>query len=259
VTVAYVPYGFYYTQPTVWATETVVVERPVYVREEVPVYVPEGAPAPAPTDPLVRTSEYREPAPAAPGPVNEAAPATPDATQEPKAPIGDGPPVLDEATEKLLREGSKAFAEARYSDALESFRMAVVASPEAVGPRFAFGQTLLAMGDYPYAARVLREALTMEPAILNAPGSIAGVYRDQAEFDRVLAALRVAVLEKRDDADRLFLLGYQQYFSGDSQCAVTFARMRERFPEDPSPALFEPAMQKRFPALSSTSPAGSPK
>jgi tetratricopeptide (TPR) repeat protein len=159
-------------------------------------------------------------------------------------------------TEKYLREGSQAFAEARYPEAAESFRLAVVSSPAAAAPRFAFGQALIALGDYPYAARVLREAVAMEPAILNAPGSIAGVYRDVTEFDRVMAALREAVLVKKSDPDPLFLLGYQQYLSGDPQAVVSFSRLRERFGTDPALALFETALPKRFPALSQVPPAG---
>jgi hypothetical protein len=252
VTLAYVPYGFYYTQPTVWVSEVRVVEQvPVYVREEVPVYVSEGVPAPAPSDPLVRTSEYQG--------TSGAAPTAPEAIPEPLDPLEGGPLVLDAATEKYLRDGSQAFAEARYAEAAEAFRLAVVSSPEAAAPRFAFGQALIAMGDYPYAARVLREAVTMEPAILNAPGSIAGVYRDGPEFSRVMAALRDAVLEKRDDPDRLFLLGYQQYLSGDAQAVVTFSRLRERFGSDPTLALFEPALEKRFPSLGQFPPAGGAK
>ena len=64
---------------------------------------------------------------------------------------------MDATTERFLRQGSEAFAKADYETAAEEFRMAVVSSPKIAAPRFAFGQALIALGDYPYAARVLRE------------------------------------------------------------------------------------------------------
>ena len=246
VCVAYVPFGFYTPRPAVYVREvTVIREEPVVIREEVPVYVDREVPVyvdrevPVYVDgsapgALVKTSEYRE----------ETA-ETRDAAAEPD----DGPPLLDATTEKYLREGSEAFAAADYETAAEAFRNAANAAPDAVGPRFAYGQALIAIGDYTYASRILRDALSREPAILNAPASLVGVYRDAAEFQRVLKALRVAALENAGDPDLVFLLGYQQYFSGDPQAMVTFARMNETWPDDPALKLFLPVLPERFPAL----------
>jgi hypothetical protein len=256
VTIAYVPYGFYSPQPVVWVDEVRVVEQvPVYVREQVVVEggVPSEVPPPD-EGPLVVTGEYQGNLPA-PGAKQPAAPAE----EEVREPLQGGPPQLDEVTERYLREGSTAFAAADYAKAAESFRLAAVSAPAVAAPRFAFGQALIGMGEYAYAARVLREALTMETAIFNAPGSIAGVYRDAVEFERVLKSLKDASLEKRNDPDLLFLVGYQQYFSGDPQATVTFSRLREAAPQDPALALFEPALKTRFAAFSSLPPVGGAK
>lgn len=248
VTVAYVPYGFYVDRPVVLVEEVpVYVERevPVYVEREVPVYVDGSGGA------VVTTGE----APSAEVRTSGLEPAVPAPPEQPEAEGQEEPePPFDATTERYLREGSQAFAEGEYGKAAEAFRMAVAASPNAAAPRFAFGQALVATGDYAYAARILRSAVLMEPAILKAPGSIVGVYRDPAEFDRVLGLLRRASLERPDDPDLLFLVGYQQYVSGDPQAKVSFDRLAERFPEDPMLALFRPAVAERFEMLSNLPP-----
>jgi hypothetical protein len=228
VCVAYVPYGFYVDTTPVFVREVTVIR-------EVPVAIEtEGA--------LVETTEYQ----GEPGTEVQPAPAPEDGTEPVEE---EGPPVLDSTTEKYLREGSGHFANADYKAAADSFRLAVASDPKAPPPRFAFGQAFLALGDYENASRILRGAIQMEPAILRAPGSIVGVYKSADEFNRVLNALKFASLEHRTDPDLLFLVGYQQYFSGDPQAMVTFQRLAESFPEDPMVAVFNPALAERFPEL----------
>jgi tetratricopeptide (TPR) repeat protein len=212
VCVAYVPFGFYVDREPVLVRE-IVVER------EVPVVV------------VQREGAIAEPAPEA---AEDIAP----------------PPTFDATPEKYLREGSEAFATADYEAAAKSFRMAVIANPDSAAPKFAFGQALLALGDYAYASRVLREALATETEILNAPGSIVGVYRDPEEFFRVLSELKTKQLEKKTDPDLLFLVLYEHYFSGDPQAVVSLDRLREAWPEDPMVALFAPVTAERFPEFS---------
>jgi tetratricopeptide (TPR) repeat protein len=176
---------------------------------------------------------------------------------EPETPADEEktPPKLDATTEKYLRKGSEAFEKADYETASEAFRMAVVSSPKAAPPRFAFGQALIALGDYAYASRVLREAIRMEPAILGAPGSIAGVYEDAEEYGRVFAALVAAIEKKPEDPDLLFLLLYQQHFSGDPKAVETLERFKKLYPADPTLGLMAPAVKERFKALEEFPPS----
>lgn len=221
VCVAYVPFGFYVDRDPIIIRETVIVESdPIIIEKEVPVVVPERLDAPAPAEG------------AAPG---EAA------AQEPP------PPLFDATTEKYLREGSEAFASADYFAAAEAFRMAVVANPDAASPKFALGQALVALGDYPYAARVLREAIAAEPDILNAPGSIVGVYQAPEEFYRVLSKLKAKRQADPLNADLTFLVVYQHYFSGDPQAVVYHAQLAKAHPADPMAVLFGPKLAERFP------------
>lgn len=229
VCVAYVPFGFYVDRDPIIIRETVVVEQevPVYVRDQ-----PDSGGA------LVKTSEYREE-----GAAVEAAP-LPEGEQE------SAPPTFDAATEKYLRDGSELFATKEYEKAAEQFRMAVIANPDAAAPKFAFGQALIALGDYPYASRVLREALVAEPGILNAPGSIVGVYADAEEFYRVLSELKAKLLDHPQDPDLLFLVVYEHYFSGDPQAIVYHERLAKSFPDDPTVKLFAEPLATRFPEFS---------
>ncbi len=240
VCVAYVPYGFYLDRQPVFIREVTVVEE---VPVEVPVYVDENG------NPI----ESRNSGPAPDEGVDPEADEPPSESESTEAEGAlhetEGPPVLDATTEKYLREGSENFARADYEAAAKTFRLAVAADPYAAPPRFAFGQALLAMGDYGNAARILRGAVAKETAILRAPGSIVGVYKTAEEFNAVMNALKTASLKDRSDADLLFLVGYQQYFSGDPQAVVTFGRLASAFPEDSMVAIFGPALKERFPEL----------
>jgi tetratricopeptide (TPR) repeat protein len=244
--VAYVPYGFYVDRRPVFVREVTVVEE---VPVEVPVYVDEDG---NPIEP--QQQQVEEPAPAE----AELQPAPPPGAEIPEGEgvlhDPEGPPVLDATTEKYLREGSEHFVNADYEAAARSFRLAVATDPHAAPPRFAFGQALLAIGEYENAAKVLRGALSQEQALLRAPGSIVGVYKTAEEFTAVLNTLKNRSLQDRDNADLLFLIGYQQYFSGDPQAVVTFGRLAQAHPEDPMNELFGPALKERFPELANLPP-----
>jgi tetratricopeptide (TPR) repeat protein len=130
----------------------------------------------------------------------------------------------------------------------------VIKNPNVAAPKFAFGQALVGMADYEYAARVLRAALVQEPAILGAPGSIAAVYREPEEFYVVLSELKTAVARDPSNPDLLFLVVYQYYFSGDPAAVPWFAKLAKADPEDPTLALIRPALVEKFPEFADFPP-----
>jgi hypothetical protein len=224
--------------PSYGYRETVYVESdPVYIVDEVPVIVEKEV--------VVEKEVYVQPG-----------------SEKPVAPPEQAPPdqgePLDPVTEKYLQEGSKFFVEKNYHEAAMSFRMAVVSSPKAAAPRFAFGQALIAMGDYPYAARILRGALDQEPGVLFAPGSIASVYADPEEFFSVLGELKTAQMKDPENADLLFLVVYQHYFSRDPQAVPYFERLKKVAPADPAVTIMGPAVATKFPELSNLPPVKKP-
>jgi hypothetical protein len=214
----YMPYGFY------WGYQPVYIQR-VYVREEYPIQEYETA------------EETEESAAAQKGEVVEPKPAA-------------GSPTI----ERYLRDGSEAFHEADYELAAEKFRLAAVSSPDQAAPLFAFGQALIALGKDRYAARVVRRAIDLDKTLLKQPGDIVGVYMNQEEFDRVLGELQERAAKSVAGSDSRYLVGVQQYFTGDPGARKTFDALAKDLPEDESVTLFRKAVEERFKAESDLPP-----
>jgi len=150
------------------------------------------------------------------------------------------------AAERYMREASVLFGNAEYPEAARRFRLAAIAAPDESGPLFAMGQALTALKNYPYAAKVTRRALEMEPTLLREGGDIVGVYASRKEFDRVQATVRTRVTEHPDDQHALFMLGVGQYFSGDPAARGTFRALASRSRNDSIVAGFTQAVAERF-------------
>ncbi len=212
VTFAYVPYGFYTETTPVYVT------RYEVIRETVPAAVyetSEGPPAPPPEDAEVRIAD---PAPAAGSP----------------------------ATEKFLREASDHFRKKEYYEAAVKFRLAALSSPELPGPLFALGQSLVAMEQDSYAAKVLRRAIEMSPKMLEETGDISGVWESPQEFDRVMASLEARSAASPVDGDARFLLAAERYFAGDVRCREALDLLQEARPMDAAVAHLRAGAAARF-------------
>jgi len=167
----------------------------------------------------------------------------------------DPEPVAPSPTaERYLREASEAFAEADYETAAEKFRLAAVAAPSEAGPLFAFAQSLIALGKDEYAARVLRRAVALNPAVLEESADIVGVFKDREEFDRVLQALEQRAAAAPPAGDARFLLAAQRFFSGDPRAKELIAPLREALPEDEAVAALAKACEERFEAADDLPP-----
>ncbi len=222
VSYVYVPWGFYCDTTPVYVT------RSVYVRRTVPVVVYE-------TRETVTYDEVREVVEAEP-----AAEAVDGGAVEP-VPVAGTP-----ATEKFLRDGSERFRAGEYYEAAVQFRLAALSAPSSPAPLFALSQALMALGQDAYGARVLRKALELNPGILEEPADIAGVYRDQAEFERVTGELEARAAAAPSDGDARLLLGAVRYFTGDPRARQTFEVLGQTLPEDPAVGLFRSAVESRF-------------
>jgi len=210
----YAPFGFYYGYPN-----EVYVTRTVYVNDD-----------------------YAEEYESEPADQGEVAPAEGKELQEVEPePAADSP-----TTEKFLREASEAFHKADYEAAAKKFRLAAVSSPESPAPLFALGQALIALGQDEYASRVIHRAVLLSSELLKEPGDIVGVFKDQQEFDRILSALKGRATVAGSEAH--FLLGVEQYFSGDPRARETFAAYNKAKPEDKVGLMFATAVEERFKA-----------
>ncbi|MCK6459957.1 MAG: hypothetical protein L6Q95_08695, partial [Planctomycetes bacterium] len=216
----YVPYGFYCDAPATYVTRYVYVEDtyPTTDYEVVEAKPPEGEPA--------EEQKVVEPEPAAGSPV----------------------------AEKYLRDASELFRKGDYLEAAKLFRLAALSAPENAAPLFALGQSLIAIGSDAYAAKVIRKAVLMNPGLVKEPGDLVGVYKDQAEFDRVMGELVTRAEQGPAGGDARFLLAVERYFTGDPKAVEGFTALRAALPDDKAVELFDAAATKRFAAAAEDLP-----
>jgi len=134
-------------------------------------------------------------------------------------------PAGSAAAERYMREATELFRKKDYPEAARRFRLAAIAAPDSAGPLFALGQALVALENYPYAAKVIRQAIDMEPELLREGGDLGSVYADREEFHRVRVQVAQRIADRPDDVHALFLLGIAQYFSGDPAARDTFGKL----------------------------------
>ena len=149
-------------------------------------------------------------------------------------------------TEKYLREASEAFRSADYETAAKKFRLAALSSPTEAGPLFALGQSLVALKQDAYAARVIREAVTLSPEIVSEPGDITGVFKSPEEFERVRAELESRAAKSDPGSDPQFLLAVERYFTGDARAIEDFDALAKVHPDDKTVSTFVAEAKKRF-------------
>jgi hypothetical protein len=220
----YVPYGFYCDASPVYVTRYVYVEDtyPTTDYETVEVKPPESEPT--------EEQKVLEPEPAAGSPV----------------------------AEKYLRDASELFRKGDYVEAAKLFRLAALSAPENAAPLFALGQSLIAIGSDAYAAKVIRKAVLMNPGLVKEPGDIVGVFKDQAEFERVMGELAKRAEESPEGSDARFLLAAERYFTGDPKAVEGFVALRAALPDDKAVELFDAAAAKRFSAAADDLPPVAP-
>jgi hypothetical protein len=148
--------------------------------------------------------------------------------------------------EKYLRDASDLFRKGDYLEAAKLFRLAALSAPENAAPLFALGQSLIALGSDAYAAKVIRKAVAMNPGLVKEPGDIVGVFKDHAEFERVMGELAKRAEESPAGSDARFLLAAERYFSGDPKAVDGFRELRTALPDDKAVELFDAAAAKRF-------------
>jgi len=212
ISYCYVPYGFYCDASPVYVT------RYVYVQDTYPTTDYETVEAAAPAAEPEEGQQVLEPEPAAGSPV----------------------------AEKYLRDASDLFHKGDYLEAAKLFRLAALSTPENAAPYFALGQSLIALGSDAYAAKVLRKAVLMNPGLVKEPGDIVGVFKDQAEFERVMGELTERAEQSPPGSDARFLLAAERYFSGDPKSVEGFGALRTALPDDKAVELFDSAAAKRF-------------
>ena len=152
------------------------------------------------------------------------------------------------AAERYMREATELFMGGEYPEAARRFRLAAIAAPDQSGPLFALGQSLIALENYPYAAKVIRRAIDLDGSLVNEGGDLVGVYKSREEFDRVTNAIRARIKERPEELNLRFLLGIQQYFSGDPAARDTLGALVLDNGTDRMASMLLAAAEKRFKA-----------
>lgn len=148
--------------------------------------------------------------------------------------------VGTERQESLLKNaitamdrGLVAFREGRYRDAVDAFRLASETNQGDPTAHIYAGHALFAVGRYHDGVKYIRRAMELQPRIAYLNYDLRGDYRDRREFDRQLADLRGALELSPRDSDRLFMLGYILYYSGQREEAYPILeRLCRLNPED---------------------------
>jgi hypothetical protein len=129
--------------------------------------------------------------------------------------------ALQRAAIEYLSLGDRAFAEARYGDAVRHYARAVECSPEDAVLHLVLSDALFATGDYHYAAHSLRRALELEPDLLEVEFDKRSFYGDPSDFDHHLLLLQSYIADHPLDDDARLLLGANHLFSGDSEATIS--------------------------------------
>lgn len=147
--------------------------------------------------------------------------------------------------DRHLRLGDYYFRQARFDEAAESYVRALAYVPDDGAAHFVVADALFAIGDYHYAAYMIRKGLSFAPDLAGAVADKREFYGDAKLFDEHLAALVKYCGEKPYDAAARLVLGYNQLFSGDREAAMlSFRRVLELEPGDNPARLFLEALSK---------------
>ena len=119
----------------------------------------------------------------------------------------------------LLEEGARLFNEGRYADAADAFRRAMLAEKNNAVPKFAMAHALFALGEYSYAAFLIRRGMEILPSWPSVGADLRDLYGDPDDLAEQSIALRIYQESNKDDADALLLAGYVAFFSGDLDVA----------------------------------------
>ncbi|MHC4079527.1 MAG: tetratricopeptide repeat protein [Planctomycetota bacterium] len=154
-------------------------------------------------------------------------------------------PTIESIIANHVKLGDFYFREGKYDKAAESYLRALAYAPEDASIHFILADALFGMGDYHYAAFIIRKALRLDPEMAKAKADKREFYKDPKEFEKQLETLRKYIGEKPYDSAAHLVLGYNLYFSGKPGLAKeAFAQVLKISPDDQAAQLFLGAMEK---------------
>jgi hypothetical protein len=118
-----------------------------------------------------------------------------------------------------LKAGSEAFKNRDYLGASDAFRKAMLAERNNSVAKFAMAHAQFALGEYGYAAFLIRRAMELRPNWPAIGSDLRDLYSEQADLEEQTLALDSFLKSHPDDLDAWMLSGYVAFFSGDLEKA----------------------------------------
>lgn len=118
-----------------------------------------------------------------------------------------------------IDRGVQYFQQGQYQQAADTFQLAAETDQGDAIARIYAGHALFALGRYRDSTRYIRRAFELQPRISYLTYDIRGDYANPALFEQQIEALRKALDLSPRDTDRLFLLGYLHYYTGQRTAA----------------------------------------
>ena len=107
------------------------------------------------------------------------------------------------------------FNQGRYREAADAFRLAAEEHQGDPSSRLYAAHALFAIGRYHEAVGFVRRAFELQSRIVYLTFDMRDDYGQRRDFTQQLGALESAVHSSPSNADRLLMLGYVRYFTGD--------------------------------------------
>ncbi len=130
-------------------------------------------------------------------------------------PAESAPVAMTADPTALLAAGWAEFEAGNFGGAADSFRQAVLASPDDPWAKIGFAQALFAVGNYPDAAFLLRRAAELLPDWPLLGSDPRAHYGDPADHAEQMVALRSFLDRLPGEPAATLVLAVQSYFTGD--------------------------------------------
>ncbi len=159
--------------------------------------------------------------------------AAPQAAQKPRRKVRVANAVYRQRAWKFIGYGDNHFQKQAFPDAYRRYKAAAKSAPDVVEAYLRQGQAMVAVGNYPLAARAFKRALTMAPEWSDADFQLAELYGDnQLAKNAHLEALAAAAEAEPHNGDLMLLLGVQLFFDGQAQRSRKFFQSAMRLNRD---------------------------
>ena len=155
-------------------------------------------------------------------------------------------PSVEVEVTRYVTLGDYHFKEGRYSEATEYYFRALAYAPDDASLHFVLADALFALGDYHYAAFIIKKGVRIDPEMANAEADKRTFYSDITEFEKHMATIRTYIKDKPFDDAAQLVYAYNLKFSDERELAIeAFRRVLELSPEIEAAQLFLAALVKK--------------